>query len=341
MRKIPIAEAVGLTLCHDITQIIPGKVKKRAFKRGHVISAEDIPVLLSLGKEHIFCWQDDEGLIHEDEAALTLAKAAAGEGLKWTDPNQGKVNIVAGIDGLLKVQADALDRINDIDGIILASLHNNRVIKRGTVVAGTRIIPLAIESEKLDRAQEVCVGYGPLLSIKPFRPLRVGIVTTGNEVYKGRIKDGFCSVLNQKISDFGASLLRQVIVPDDPDVISGEIAQLIADGAELIFVTGGMSVDPDDVTPAGIKRSGARVVFYGAPVLPGSMLMLAYHGEIPVCGIPGCVMFNRITSLDLILPHLFAGERLNRSWAVRLGHGGLCQECPECHYPDCAFGKGS
>lgn len=341
MRKIPIAEAVGLTLCHDITQIIPGQVKKRAFKRGHVISADDIPVLLSLGKEHIFCWEDYEGLIHEDEAALTLAKAAAGEGLKWADPNQGKVNIVAGIDGLLKVRVDALDQINDIDGIILASLHNNRVIKRGTVVAGTRIIPLAIESEKLDRAQEVCAGYGPLISIKPFRPLRVGIVTTGNEVYKGRIKDGFCSVINQKISDFGASLLRQVIVPDDPDVISGEIARLIADGAELIFVTGGMSVDPDDVTPAGIRRSGAREVFYGAPVLPGSMLMLAYHGEIPVCGIPGCVMFNRITSLDLILPHLFAGERLNRSWAVRLGHGGLCQECPECHYPDCAFGKGS
>ena len=339
MRKIPIAEAVGLTLCHDITRIIPGQVKKRAFKRGHLITAEDIPVLLNLGKEHIFVWEDDEELIHEDEAALTLAKAAAGQDLNLTEPNQGKVSIVAGIDGLLKVRTDILDRLNDIDGIILASLHNNRVIQRGTVVAGTRIIPLAIESHKLARAEMICAGDGPLLSIKPFRPLRVGIITTGNEVYKGRIKDGFCSVISQKISDFGASMLRQVIVPDDSNVISGEILQFIADGAELIFVTGGMSVDPDDVTPTGIRRTGAQVVFYGVPVLPGSMLMLAYHGNIPVCGIPGCVMFNGITSFDLILPHLFAGERLTRSWAVSLGHGGLCKECPECHYPECAFGR--
>ena len=240
MRKIPIAEAVGLTLCHDITRIIPGREKNRAFKRGHVIRAEDIPVLLDLGKDHIFCWEDDEGLVHEDEAALVLAKSASGQGLRWTEPNQGKVSIIADTDGLLKVRVESLNRINDIDGIILASLHDNRVIKRGSVVAGTRIIPLAIESEKLSRAEEICATGGPLLSIKPFSPLRVGIVTTGNEVYHGRIKDGFCSVINQKISHFGAPLMRQVIVPDDPDVISYEILKLIADGAELVLVTGGM-----------------------------------------------------------------------------------------------------
>ncbi len=339
MRKIPIAEAIGLTLCHDITQIVPGQVKRRAFKRGHVIGAEDIPVLLNLGKEHIYFWEDDEGLVHEDDAALVLAKSAAGQGLTMTEPNQGKVNLVANTDGLLKVRAKSLNRINDIEGIILAALHNNQAIKRGTVVAGTRIIPLAIESAALARAEKICADDGPLLTIKPFRPLRVGIVTTGNEVYQGRIKDGFCSVISQKISDFGASLMRQVIVPDDPDVISREIRQLIADGAELVMVTGGMSVDPDDTTPTGIRRSGAQVVFYGVPVLPGSMLMLAYHEDIPICGIPGCVMFNGTTSLDLILPILFAGERLTRSWAVGLGHGGLCYECPECHFPNCAFGK--
>lgn len=339
MRKIPISKAIGITLCHDITQIIPGHVKKRAFSRGHVIIAEDIPVLLDLGKDHIFSWEDDEGLIHEDEAALVLAKSASGRGLRWTEPNQGKVNIMADIDGLLKVRAESLNRINDIDGIIMASLHDNRVIQRGSVVAGTRIIPLAIEGDKLERAERICANSEPLLSIKPFSPLRVGIVTTGNEVYKGRIKDGFCSVIQNKIAPFGASLMRQVIVPDDPNAISEEIHRMIAGGAELVLVTGGMSVDPDDVTPMGIKNAGAQVVFYGVPVLPGSMLMLAYLGQVPVCGIPGCVMFNGITSLDLILPHLFAGERLNRSWAVNLGHGGLCQECQTCHFPDCSFGK--
>jgi len=341
MRRIPTTEAVGMTLCHDITEIISGQVKRRAFKRGHVIRAEDISILLDLGKEYIYCWQDDEQLIHEDDAALALAKSAAGEGLVLTEPNQGKVNIVADMDGLFQVRAESLNRINEIDGIILASLHNNRVIKRGMVVAGTRIIPLTIEKEKIARAEKVCADEGPLLSIKPFRPLRVGMVTTGNEVYQGRIKDGFCSVISQKIADFGGSLIRQVIVPDSSEVISDEIMQLIADGAELVLVTGGMSVDPDDVTPSGIRKSGAEVVFYGVTVLPGSMFMLAYHGDIAVCGIPGCVMFNGITSLDLVLPLLFAGERLNRSWAVSLGHGGLCLECPECHYPVCAFGKGS
>lgn len=339
MKKIALNDSIGLALCHDITRIIPGQEKVRAFKRGHIISADDLPLLKDLGKEHVYIWDESENLVHEDDAALRLAKAASGTGLSSSEPNQGRVSLKAEYNGLLEVDAARIEQVNDIEGIVMASLHNGQVVSAGNVVAGTRVIPLAIEGSSLEKAEAICDKDRPLISLKPFLPLRIGIVTTGNEVYHGRIKDGFCSVLQQKVAPYQAKLVKQVLVPDDPETISAEIIGLIEAGAELIFVTGGMSVDPDDVTPAGIRGSGAEVVFYGVPVLPGSMLMLAYLNDIPLCGIPGCVMFNSTTSLDLILPYIFAGQRVSRAQIVSLGHGGLCQECDICHYPNCAFGK--
>jgi molybdenum cofactor synthesis domain-containing protein len=339
MRKVPVTEAVGMVLCHDITKIVPGCEKGRAFRRGQIITACDIPKLLDLGKKHIYVWEPEDDLIHEDEAALNLARHAAGPGLCWDQPNQGRVNIRAERDGLLKVQASRLQATNSLEDISMATLHNNRVVRKGQVVAGTRIIPLAIQRQILEEAEKICGSPEPLLTVKPFQPLWVGIITTGSEVYTGRIKDGFCSVIKKKIAPFGARVLGQIIVPDDPEVISKEIRILIADGAEMVMVTGGMSVDPDDVTPAGIRAAGAEIVSYGAPTLPGSMFMLAYLGHVPVCGLPGCVMFNNTTIFDLILPRILAGERINRPDIVALGHGGLCEECEACRYPACSFGK--
>ncbi|HPZ43407.1 MAG TPA: molybdopterin-binding protein [Bacillota bacterium] len=339
MRKVPVTEAVGMVLGHDITKIVPGCEKGRAFRRGQVITPGDIPKLLDLGKKHIYVWEPETDLIHEDDAALRLARHSAGPGLSWDQPNQGRVNIRATRNGLFKVHVNRLRNVNELDNIVMATLHNNRVVTKDQVVAGTRIIPLAIERHLLEAAEEICAKPSPLLTVKPFQSLWVGVVTTGSEVYSGRIQDGFCSVIRQKIAPFNARFLGQVIVPDDPQVISSQIRQMIAEGAELVMVTGGMSVDPDDVTPTGIRATGADVVFYGAPVLPGSMFMLAYLGRVPICGLPGCVMFNKTTILDLILPRIFAEERLNRSDIVNLGHGGLCEECETCRYPACPFGK--
>lgn len=339
MRKISVHDCVGLALCHDITKIIPGKEKGRAFKRGHIVRAEDIPFLQDLGKEHVYVWEESENLVHEDEAAVRLAQAIRGSGLSCSAPNQGKVSFKTAHSGIFEVDASRMEQVNDIDGMVLASIHSGQVVSAGTIVAGTRVIPIAIDKYKLESAEEICTNGGPLIRVKPFQHLRVGIVTTGNEVYKGRIKDGFCSVLEQKMAAYQAELIKQVLVPDDPSIIAQEILGLIKNGAELVFVTGGMSVDPDDTTPTGIKQTGAEVVFYGAPVLPGSMLMLAYLDNIPICGVPGCVMFNSTTSLDLILPYIFTGQRVSRSQIIRLGHGGFCQECPICHFPNCAFGK--
>lgn len=339
MKKIPVNEAVGLALCHDITRIVPGKEKVRAFKKGHIVRAEDLTLLRDLGKEHLYIWEETENLVHEDEAALRLAEAASGPGIVFGEPNQGKVSLKATCSGLLEIDSLRLAQINNIEGIVLATLHGGQAVSAGTTVAGTRVIPIAIEKDKLETAEQICHTGSPLISVKPFVPLRVGVVTTGNEVYSGRIKDGFCEVLRQKLAAYPGEFMGQVLVPDDAPLITAHIRKFIDDGAELVFVTGGMSVDPDDVTPTGIKQTGAEVVFYGAPVLPGSMLMLAYLNNIPICGVPGCVMFNRVTSLDLILPYIFAGQRVNRSQVVSLGYGGLCQECLVCHYPNCAFGK--
>ncbi|MDD2443499.1 MAG: molybdopterin-binding protein [Desulfotomaculaceae bacterium] len=339
MRKVPVTESVGMVLCHDITKIIPGREKGRAFRRGQVITPEDVPKLRDLGKEHIYVWEAEVDLIHEDEAALSLARHAAGPGLSWGQPNQGRVNLKAAYDGLLKVQASQLRDVNNIDDIVMATMHNNRVVVKGQIVAGTRVTPLAIQRHLLEQAEELCSKPVPLLTVKPFQPLWIGVVTTGTEVYSGRIQDGFCSIIKKKTVPLGARMLGQVIVPDDPHLISQEIRQFIVEGADLVIVTGGMSVDPDDVTPLGIKATGADVVSYGAPVLPGAMFMLAYIGHVPICGLPGCVMFNKTTVFDLILPRIFAGERLNRADIVSLGYGGLCEECDVCHYPSCSFGK--
>lgn len=340
MRKVPVGDAVGMTICHDMTRIIPEKKKNREFRRGDVITPGDVNRLRMLGKEHVYVWEPAPEHVHEDEAALRLARHAAGPGLAWKEPNQGKVNLVAQYNGIFKVRVDRLNMINRIENLAIATLHNNQVVKKGEVVAGVKAIPLTVHRSKLDEAEKICCQPPEhLLSVKPFQSLWTGVVITGTEVYSGRIQDGFGSLLRRKIAPFGARMIGHVIVPDSVDVIAEEIRYLVNEGAELILVTGGMSVDPDDVTPMAIKASGADVVFYGAPVLPGSMFMLAYQGHVPICGIPAGALFNKVTILDLLLPRIFAGERIEREDIVLMGHGGLCQDCLVCHYPNCTFGK--
>lgn len=339
MRKVAVEEAVGLTLGYDITRIVPGREKYRAFRRGQVICPEDIPKLKDIGKEHIYIWDPDDNMVHEDDAALRLAQCAAGNGLYWGEPNQGRVNLKADYAGLLKVQVDGLNMLNNLEDIVFATLHNNRVVVEGQTVAGTRVVPVAVDQKLMFEAEKICADMAQILSIKPFNPLWTAIVTTGTEVNSGRIKDGFASVIRNKITPYSGRWMGQVIVPDDPELISREIQNFVAEGAQLVIVTGGMSVDADDATPQAIRKSGADVVFYGAPILPGSQFMLAYQGHVPICGVPGGALFSRKTTLDLLLPRIFAEDRIERSDIVAMGHGGLCEECKQCHFPQCPFGK--
>ncbi|TVM16334.1 molybdopterin-binding protein [Oceanidesulfovibrio indonesiensis] len=341
MKSIPVQEAVGSVLCHDITQIVPGEFKGRAFKRGHIIRSEDVATLLNLGKEHIYVFDLAEGYVHEDDAAVRIATAVAGNGIILSETSEGRVNLFADIDGLVRVNAKALHAMNAVDEIVIATIHNNQQVHKGRPLAGARVVPLAVREEKVRHIEAICRSNAPIVTVLPFQHLHVGVVTTGSEVYHGRIKDRFGPVIRRKFGELGCSIIDQVFVPDDVDMTVSAINDLLKRGASMIAVTGGMSVDPDDRTPSAIRAAGGQVVTYGAPTFPGAMFMLAYLGNVPVVGLPGCVMYARSSIFDLVVPRIVAGEVVTREDIVALGHGGYCAGCAECRYPNCAFGKGA
>ncbi len=333
-------DAVGQVLCHDITQIIRDVKKGPAFRKGHVITKEDIPVLLSLGKDNIYIWEMDESKVHEDEAAMVLYDICQSEGMRPSGVREGKVEIIAEREGLLKVDDGLLYRLNSLGELMIASRHGNFAVRAGDVIAGTRIIPLVIEKEKLERAREIALG-NPVFKILPFLHKKAGIVTTGNEVYYHRIEDTFTPVIEEKLAEFGVEITGREISSDDPEMEIECIRRLLDKGADMILCTGGMSVDPDDRTPFAIRDLADEVVTYGAPVLPGAMFMLAYLGRepIPIMGLPGCVMYAKRTVFDLVLPRIMAGEVLKKADIDSLGQGGLCLNCKVCTFPNCGFGK--
>jgi len=301
--------------------------------------ATDIPRLLDIGKDNLYVLDLSAGFVHENEAAVRIALAVAGPGLRLSEPSEGKVMLTAAVDGLLKINVEALGSINAIEEIALATLHSNRPVAEGVPVAGTRIIPLFTDEARLQRIEEIGKAHHPIVTIRPFSRMKVGLITTGNEVYHGRTQDQFSPVIQAKFKAFGSMILRQMLVSDSVSMTKQAIETLIAEGAEMIVATGGMSVDPDDRTPASIRAAGAEVVTYGSPTFPGSMFMLAYLGKVPILGVPGCAMFNKATVLDMVLPRLLAGERLTRKDFIVLGHGGLCSACSDCRFPECSFGK--
>lgn len=321
MKIIKVEDAVGHTLCHDITKIVPGEFKGVAFSKGHVIRQEDVAVLLSLGKEHIYVWEEEAGVLHENEAAERLRALTAGEGLVFGDIKEGKIEFFAAIDGLLKVDTEALLAFNSLGEIILATIYNNTLVKKGDKVAATKIIPLTMEKEKIEKVEELIKNK--IINVIPVKRKKTAIITTGSEVYSGRIKDAFGPVLKSKLGEYECEILGQSILPDDLNTIKDTIDMWLNKGAEMILCTGGMSVDPDDITPTAIKNSGAEIVTYGTPVFPGAMLLLAYKGEIPVVGVPGGAIFSKKTVFDIILPRLLADEKLTRTDIAALGHGGL------------------
>lgn len=338
LKTIKTVDAVGHVLCHDITQIIKGEIDDAIFRKGHVVTGEDIPVLLSLGKENLYVWEKTEGILHENEAAQILYQVCKNENMSPTEVKEGKINIVAESEGLLKIDKKRLYEINSLGEIIIATIHGNQPVKKGAKLAGTRIIPLVIPAEKMDKVKQIG-GDIPLLKILPFTRKKAAIITTGSEVYYGRIKDTFGPVIREKVSEYNVEVISQSILNDDPDKITEAILNAVDEGAEMIFCTGGMSVDPDDTTPSAIKNTGARLVTYGAPVLPGAMFLLAYYKDIPVLGLPGCVMYSKRTIFDLILPRVLADDQITAGEIAELGHGGLCLSCEVCTFPNCGFGK--
>ncbi len=339
-KSIPVDQAVGMVLPHDITEIRKDQFKGRAFRKGHIIRSEDIEHLRRLGKEHIYVLELSEEEIHENEAARMMARALAGDGIAFDgEVVEGKIALKAACDGLLKIDRDRLLEFNMLGEVMCSTLHDNTPVKRGEQVAATRLIPLIGERQLVDRAVTAVGGGEPVVRVLPLKKVRVGLVITGSEVFYGRIDDKFEQVLRKKMIALGSEVVTVRFSPDDAAVIATEIQFCLSEGADLIVTSGGMSVDPDDVTRKGIRDAGAVDMVYGTPVLPGAMFLVARIGEVPVLGLPACGMFHNITVFDLVLPRILTGERIGRRELAVMGHGGLCRNCKRCQYPVCNFGK--
>ena len=339
MKLIRTEDAVGHVLCHDMTQIIKDQYKDARFRKGHIVTEADIPVLLSMGKEHLYVWEMTPGMVHENDAAERLLALCGQENMTRSEVKEGKIELKAACDGLFQVDSRRLIAVNSIEDIMIATRKGNTAVKKGDKLAGMRVIPLIIEEERL-RAAEAAAGTAPLLKLLPYVKKTAAIVATGSEVKNDLIQDTFTPVVRDKLAAYGIETVSVLYSGDGVDNVANAIAETRQTGADLILCTGGMSVDPDDNTPGGIRQSGARIVTYGAPVLPGAMFLLGYfEDDTPIMGLPGCVMYAGATIFDLALPRIAAGVEMTRTDFAVMGEGGLCLGCRPCHWPDCPFGR--
>ena len=339
MKLIKTEEAVGHVLCHDLTQIIKDQYKDARFRKGHVVTEEDIPVLLSMGKEHLYVWEMTPGMLHENDGAERLCALCANERMDRSEVKEGKIELKAACDGLFRVNSEKLIAVNSIEDLMIATRKGGTAVRKGDKLAGMRVIPLIIPEEKL-RAAEDAAGTAPLLELKPWVRRTAAIVATGSEVKKGLIQDTFTPVVKDKLAAYGIETISVAYSGDGVENVANAVTEARKTGADVILCTGGMSVDPDDNTPGGIKASGANIITYGAPVLPGAMFLLGYYDDgTPVMGLPGCVMYAGATIFDLVLPFVAADVPVTRAQIVALGPGGLCLGCKPCHWPACPFGK--
>lgn len=342
IKTIKLKDAVGTKLAHDITEIRPGEFKGAAFHKGHTVCNDDLCRLQKLGKNHLYIIDLEDDEIHENEAVAIMAGALAGEGVVWkNEPSEGKIGLKADRDGLLTVDTAALAAFNMIEEVMCATLHNHTLVKAGELVAATRAIPLVMKRASIERAAAIARQNGGVVSVRSLRHGKAGLIITGNEVYHGLIEDRFAPILTRKLTDLGCEVDRISFAPDDTEIIRQEICAQIERGCDLILLSGGMSVDPDDVTRRGISLAGAREIHYGAAALPGAMFLVAYIHNIPLIGVPACGLHHRVTILDLVLPRILSGEHIGKKELAFLGHGGLCRDCDECSYPHCPFGKGN
>ena len=339
MKQIRIEDSVGCILSHDVTKIVPGEFKGRLFKKGHVIREEDIPKLLDIGKEHIYVWEPKKGQLHENDAAIRVKDLVLGQGCYISEEiKEGKIDFFANTQGIVKINKDLLLKLNLLGEIIVSTIHNNTPVKKGEKIGATRVIPLIIDEKKILEAEKIIKEK--IISVEEIKPKKAVLITTGNEVYKGRIKDAFLPVMKEKLEYYGSEIVKQVILPDNKEMITENILKAIEeDKVDMIICTGGMSVDPDDVTPSAIKDCNGEIVTYGAPVLPGAMFLLAYYKKIPILGVPSCAMYSKRTIFDLVLPRILADEKLSFEDIARFGNGGMCLNCEICSFPHCSFGK--
>lgn len=337
MKKINVQDAIGMELCHDITEMNDG-FKGVAFKRGHIIREEDIDHMLRIGKQHIFVWEENAGEIHEDDCARRMAAMAPVAGAHYTEPAEGKVLLFADQRGMFRVNTQLLKKIDSIGDITICTLPDHYPVEVGARLASMRIVPLVTKEEQIIEAERLCAKE-PLLRLLPYQHKKIGVIITGSEVYHGRIKDKFEPVVRAKMKQYPSEIVGITICDDDLDMIVNAAKQHLENSADFLIFTGGMSVDPDDLTPTAVRQLGADIITHGVPSQPGNMTLVAYLGDVPILGVPGAAIKLPTTIFDVLLPQVFAGEKITREELVGLADGGLCQMCKACHWPNCTFGR--
>ena len=337
MKKVKVQDAIGMELCHDISEMNDG-FKGVAFKRGHIIQEEDIEHMLRIGKQHIFVWEENAGEIHEDDCARRMAAMAPVEGAHYTEPAEGKVLLFADVRGMFRVNTQLLKRIDSIGDITICTLPDHYPVEVGARLASMRIVPLVTKEAQIIEAEQLCANE-PLLRLLPYQHKKIGVIITGSEVYHGRIKDKFEPVVRAKMKQYPSEIVGITICDDDLDMIVNAANRHLENGADFLIFTGGMSVDPDDLTPTAVRQLGADIITHGVPSQPGNMTLVAYLGDVPILGVPGAAIKLPTTIFDVLLPQVFAGEKITREELVGLAEGGLCQMCKACHWPNCTFGR--
>lgn len=337
MKKIKVQDAVGMQLCHDITEM-NDSFKGAVFKRGHIVRQQDIAHMLRIGKQHVFVWEEQAGEVHEDDCARRMAAMAPVAGAHYTEPSEGKVLLIADQSGMLRVNRKLLQRINAIGDITICTLPDHYPVEAGDRLASMRIVPLVTREEQIQEAEQLCVSE-KLLDLRPYQKKKVGVIITGSEIYHGRIPDRFGPVVQEKIKQYPSELVGIRICDDKLEEITDAAREHLENGADFLIFTGGMSVDPDDLTPTAIRELGADIIRYGVPSQPGNMTLVAYLGDIPILGVPGAAIKLPTTVFDVLLPQIFSGDKITGEDLIRLGDGGLCQMCKACHWPNCTFGR--
>lgn len=337
MKKVKIEDAIGMELCHDITEMRDG-FKGAVFTRGHVISEEDLPKLLDVGKRTVFVWEKNAGEIHEEEAALRMAAMAPVAGISQRGPSEGKILFFSETEGQWRVDTQLLHSINSIGDLTICCLPDHYPVKKGDRLASMRIVPLVTQEEQIIKAEKLCEGK-KLFDLRPYQFKKIGVVITGSEVYTGRIQDKFEPVVRAKMKQYPAEIVDVTVCDDDLDMIVNAAKAHLEKGADFLIFTGGMSVDPDDLTPTAIRNLGAEIVTHGVPSQPGNMTLVAYLGDIPILGIPGAAISLPTTVFDVLMPQIFTGDKLTKQELINLANGGLCHMCKSCHWPNCSFGR--
>ncbi len=337
MKKVNVENAVGLTLCHDITAMYDG-FKGPLFRRGHVITEADIPRMLDIGKKTVFVWEPASGEVHEEDAARRMAAAIGAPLSHYEGPSEGKMVLRADCAGMLRVNTALLRRLNSIGDITITTLPDHYPVVPGSRLASMRIVPLVTQEAPIAELETLC-RTERLLDLLPYQTKKAGIIITGSEVYSGRIRDKFEAVARAKLAKYPCEILGAAICDDDLAMLTGAAKRFLDAGADVLIFSGGMSVDPDDLTPSAIRALGAEIVTHGVPSQPGNMTLVAYLGGVAVLGVPGAAISMPTTIFDVLLPQVFAGARFTKEELICLGEGGLCQQCSACHFPNCSFGR--